>query len=127
MHPARPALEFSDPTIVCVTGAPAEVTVDGVPVPMWEPVEVPAGSVLEVAAPVDAGLRTYVAVRGGLDVPLYHGSASTFTLGGFGGPTGRALATPATCSVSRPARHSPIRRRPPPGSALPSGTPGISR
>ncbi|MGN0125072.1 MAG: urea carboxylase [Rhodococcus sp. (in: high G+C Gram-positive bacteria)] len=88
-----PRLEFSDPTIVCVTGAPAEVTVDGVPVPMWEPVEVPAGSVLEVAAPVDAGLRTYVAVRGGLDVPLYHGSASTFTLGGFGGPTGRALAT----------------------------------
>ncbi|MCD2112262.1 urea carboxylase [Rhodococcus rhodochrous] len=88
-----PRLEFSDPTIVCVTGAPTEVTVDGVPVPMWEPVEVPAGSVLEVAAPVDAGLRTYVAVRGGLDVPLYHGSASTFTLGGFGGPTGRALAT----------------------------------
>ncbi|WP_016693068.1 urea carboxylase [Rhodococcus rhodochrous] len=88
-----PRLEFSDPTLVCVTGAPAEVTVDGAPVPMWEPVEVPAGSVLDVGAPVDAGLRTYVAVRGGLDVPLYQGSTSTFTLGGFGGPTGRALAT----------------------------------
>ncbi|TWH44732.1 urea carboxylase [Rhodococcus rhodochrous J38] len=88
-----PRLGFSDPTIVCVTGAPAEVTVDGAPVPMWEPVEVPAGSVLDVGTPVDAGLRTYLAVRGGLDVPLYHGSASTFTLGGFGGPTGRALAT----------------------------------
>ncbi|MBS9375663.1 urea carboxylase [Rhodococcus sp. B50] len=88
-----PRLEFSDPTTVCITGARAEVTVDGAPVPMWEPVEVPAGSILEVGTPIDAGLRTYIAVRGGLDVPLYHGSASTFTLGGFGGPTGRAVAT----------------------------------
>jgi len=60
---------------------------------MWEPVEVPAGSVLEVGTPTDTGLRTYISVRGGLDVPLYHGSASTFTLGGFGGTTGRAVAT----------------------------------
>ncbi|MEU5842390.1 urea carboxylase [Rhodococcus sp. NPDC047139] len=88
-----PRLEFSDPTVVCVTGAPSEVTVDGEPVSMWEPVEVPAGSVLEVGTPTDAGLRTYIAVRGGLDVPLYHGSASTFTLGGFGGVTGKAVAT----------------------------------
>ena len=98
-----PRLEFSDATFVCVTGAPAEVTLDGEPVPMWEPIEVPAGAVLDVGAPADTGLRTYVAVRGGLDVPLYHGSASTFTLGGFGGVTGRAVATGDVLGVANTA------------------------
>ncbi|WP_265522545.1 urea carboxylase [Oerskovia flava] len=87
-----PRLRFSHDTLVCVTGAPAPVTLDGTPVPQWEPVAVAAGSVLDVGAPHDTGLRTYVLVRGGLDVPSYLGSASTFTLGGFGGYTGRALA-----------------------------------
>ncbi|MEW1738724.1 urea carboxylase [Nocardia beijingensis] len=88
-----PQLRFSDTTVVCVTGAPAPVTVDGMPVAMWEPVTVAAGAVLDIGAPADTGLRTYLAVRGGIDAPLYHGSASTFTLGGFGGVTGKAVAT----------------------------------
>ncbi|MFS0699445.1 urea carboxylase [Cellulomonas sp. 179-A 4D5 NHS] len=86
-----PRLRFSHEAVVCVTGARAPVTVDGEPVPQWEPVTVPAGAVLDVGAPHGAGLRTYVLLRGGLDVPLYLGSASTFSLGGFGGYTGRAL------------------------------------
>ncbi|WP_433764829.1 urea carboxylase [Prescottella agglutinans] len=88
-----PRLEFSSPAVVCVTGADVPVTVDGLTIPMWEPIEVAAGAVLDIGSPADAGLRTYLAVRGGLDVPLFHGSASTFTLGGFGGVTGRAVAT----------------------------------
>ncbi|MGW4328806.1 urea carboxylase [Nocardia sp. NPDC004573] len=88
-----PQLRFSDTTVVCVTGAPAPVTVDGRPVAMWEPVIVAAGAVLDIGAPADTGLRTYLAVRGGIDAPLYHGSAATFTLGGFGGVTGKAVAT----------------------------------
>lgn len=86
-----PTLVFSDPTIVCVTGAPLPVTVDGDPVPLWEPVEVPAGATLRIGTATGPGLRAYLAVRGGLDVPEYLGSASTFTLGGFGGHAGRAL------------------------------------
>jgi urea carboxylase len=85
-----PALRFTHATTVCVTGAPALVTVDGVPVPQWEPVDVPAGGVLDVGD-ATAGLRTYVAFAGGLDVPDYLGSAATFTLGRFGGHGGRAL------------------------------------
>lgn len=85
-----PALRFTHATTVCVTGAPAEVTVDGAAVPMWEPVDVPAGGVLDVGD-ATAGLRTYVAFAGGLDVPEYLGSAATFTLGQFGGHGGRAL------------------------------------
>ncbi|MEU9051859.1 5-oxoprolinase/urea amidolyase family protein [Streptomyces sp. NPDC048384] len=88
-----PALRFTHATTVCVTGAPATVTVDGTAVPQWEPVTVPAGAVLEVGAPAEHGLRTYVLVAGGLDVPAFLGSASTFTLGRFGGHGGRTLRT----------------------------------
>ncbi|MEU8901802.1 5-oxoprolinase/urea amidolyase family protein [Nocardia sp. NPDC048505] len=87
-----PRLRFSGAATICVTGAPAPVTVDGEPVPMWEPVALKSGAVLDIGAPADAGLRTYLAIRGGVDAPRYHGSASTFTLGGFGGVTGRAVA-----------------------------------
>lgn len=87
---AGPALRFTHPTTVCVTGAECLVTVDGAPVPMWEPVQVPADGVLDVGTAA-VGLRTYVLIAGGLDVPAYLGSASTFTLGRFGGHGGRAL------------------------------------
>ncbi|MFD7937803.1 5-oxoprolinase/urea amidolyase family protein [Streptomyces sp. NPDC059755] len=88
-----PALRFTHATTVCVTGAPAPVTVDGTAVTRWEPVTVPAGSLLEIGAPGEHGLRTYVLFAGGLDVPAFLGSASTFTLGRFGGHGGRALRT----------------------------------
>ncbi|WP_198163266.1 urea carboxylase [Rhodococcus sp. WMMA185] len=86
-----PRLAFSDETVVCVTGADAPVTLNGEPVHLWEPIRVPAGGVLDIDRPADTGLRTYVAVRGGIDAPLYRGSAATFTLGGFGGITGKAV------------------------------------
>ncbi|MGW2785591.1 5-oxoprolinase/urea amidolyase family protein [Streptomyces populi] len=89
-----PALRFTHATTICVTGAPAPVTVDGSAVARWEPVTVPAGAVLEIGAPAGPGLRTYVLFAGGgLDVPAFLGSASTFTLGRFGGHGGRALRT----------------------------------
>ncbi|WP_328458691.1 urea carboxylase [Amycolatopsis sp. NBC_00438] len=84
-------LRFSHTTDVCVTGAPASVFVDGAEVPLWTPVEVPAGATLDVRA-CTAGLRSYVLIRGGIDVPEFLGSAATFTLGRFGGHGGRALA-----------------------------------
>ncbi|MFZ4892900.1 urea carboxylase [Plantibacter sp. Mn2098] len=86
-----PTLRFSAPTLIALTGAPANATLDGEPLPMWEPVEAAAGSLLTVGTLAGPGQRAYLAVRGGIDVPLYLGSASTFTLGGFGGHAGRAL------------------------------------
>lgn len=89
-----PTLRFTHPTTICVTGAPAPVTLDGTPVAQWEPVTVPAGGVLEIGAPTEQGLRTYVLFAGGgLDVPPFLGSAATFTLGRFGGHGGRTLRT----------------------------------
>jgi len=88
---AGPTLRFSAETVIAVTGAPVRVTVDGEPVPMWEPITIAADSTLVIGTVPGPGLRVYVAVRGGIDVPRYLGSASTFTLGGFGGHGGRAL------------------------------------
>ncbi|WP_454042880.1 urea carboxylase [Cellulosimicrobium sp. Marseille-Q8652] len=99
-----PTLRFSHAATVCVTGAPAPVTVDGEPVRQWEPVDVPPGGVLAVGAPHAVGLRTYVLVRGGLDVPTYLGSSATFLLGGIGGYAGRALAAGDVLHPRRPAR-----------------------
>lgn len=86
-----PTLRFSAPTLIALTGALASATLDGEAVPMWEPVDAAAGSVLTVGTLTGPGQRAYLAVRGGIDVPRYLGSASTFTLGGFGGHAGRAL------------------------------------
>ncbi|MFE9582795.1 urea carboxylase [Nocardia sp. NPDC006044] len=101
-----PQLRFSDPAVVCVTGAPTPITIDGQPAPMWQPITVPAGSVLDIGAPADAGLRTYLAVRGGIDAPLYHGSAATFTLGGFGGVTGKAVVAGDVLGIAPTDEHT---------------------
>jgi urea carboxylase len=89
-----PAFRVRAATLICVTGAEVEVTVDGVAVPTWQPVLVPAGGTVDVATAGPLGLRSYVLFAGGgLDVPDYLGSAATFTLGQFGGHGGRAIRT----------------------------------
>ncbi|WP_104062431.1 urea carboxylase [Arthrobacter sp. 4R501] len=86
-----PSLRFSHSTTVCVTGADVVVTVDGTEISAWEPVTVPAGGTLDIGTAEGSGLRGYILFQGGLDVPQYLGSASTFTLGQFGGHGGRVL------------------------------------
>lgn len=86
-----PQLEFTDERLVAVTGADAPVSLNGEPVPPWQAVAVRAGDVLSFAM-ITAGARLYVAVNGGIDVPEYLGSRSTYTLTGLGGFKGRKLA-----------------------------------
>jgi urea carboxylase len=86
-----PSIRCSAATWVCVTGAPAIVTLNGEPAPMWEPFLVPASGILSVGTIGPPGIRSYVLVRGGLDLPEYLGSAATFTLGRIGGLGGRVL------------------------------------
>lgn len=108
-----PSLRFTHPTTVCVTGAPAPVTLDGTPIAQWEPVTVPAGGLLEIGAPSAHGLRTYVLFAGGgLDVPPFLGSASTFTLGRFGGHGGRALRTGDVLHGGAVTEGEPVADRP---------------
>jgi urea carboxylase len=86
-----PALRFPEGGRVCVTGAPAPVTLDGTPVPQWQSVTVPAGGLLDVGMLSGPGMRCYVLIAGGLVEPEYLGSTATFTLGTFGGHDGRPL------------------------------------
>ncbi|MBL8303974.1 MAG: urea carboxylase [Ideonella sp.] len=67
----------------------------------------PAGALLQVGKVEGAGLRATLALRGGLDVPAYLGSASTFTLGQFGGHGGRTLRTGDMLHLG-PVPHSPL-------------------
>lgn len=86
-----PLLRFNTDAVVAVTGAPIPLTLDGVAQPMDTALFVPAGSTLALGTIAGAGARSYLTVRGGLQVPDYLGSKSTFTLGQFGGHGGRAL------------------------------------
>ncbi len=90
---AGPSLSFEFDTHIAITGADFGARLNGEPVPQWEVVPVPAGSLLELGECRGAGMRAYILFQGGLGLPAYLGSASTFTLGGFGGHGGRALRT----------------------------------
>jgi biotin-dependent carboxylase-like uncharacterized protein len=70
---------------VAVTGAPAPASVDGRPVAHATLVDLPDGATLTLGMPA-TGLRSYLTVRGGIDVPPVLGSRSTDTLSGVGPP-----------------------------------------
>jgi len=82
---AGPELEWEAGGWVALTGGRVDAQLDGRPVPMDTAVRVEAGQVLAVGT-VTSGLRAYLAVRGGLDVPEVLGSRSTDTLAGIGPP-----------------------------------------
>jgi urea carboxylase len=86
-----PTLKFNRAAVVCLTGAVFDAKLDGTPVEAYAPIAVAAGQTLKIGRVVGAGLRGYLLFQGGLDVPVYLGSRSTFTLGGFGGHAGRNL------------------------------------
>ncbi len=96
-----PSLRFRCDSVIALTGADFAATLDGAPVPMWKPVDVKAGSLLEMDALRGSGSRGYLAIAGGFDAPEYLGSAATFILGGFGGIHGRTLRAGDVLPVAR--------------------------
>jgi biotin-dependent carboxylase-like uncharacterized protein len=93
--------------LVAVTGADMQPTLDGTPVAPWSAFRVPGGGVLAFSG-ARSGCRCYLAVHGGIDVPVVLGSRSTYTRARVGGLEGRALAA----GDSLPVRASPARRPP---------------
>lgn len=85
-----PELEFTQDTTVAVTGAELPPKVDGDPRQIWTSFTVKAGQVLSFDY-LKGGARAYIAVSGGIDVPVALGSRSTYTLGALGGLDGRNL------------------------------------
>ena len=86
-----PNLRFNTDALVAVTGAVIPLLLDGEPQPMNTALLIKAGSSLSLGTIAGSGARSYLCLRGGLQVPDYLGSKSTFTLGQFGGHGGRAL------------------------------------
>jgi biotin-dependent carboxylase-like uncharacterized protein len=78
-----PELQVEAEVVVAVTGGRCELTVDGEIVDPGVAVTVRAGRTVIVGA-VSQGVRSYLAVRGGIDVPPVLGSRSTCTLSGLG-------------------------------------------
>jgi urea carboxylase len=121
-----PALEITltGPKLVCntdcliaITGAGMGATLEGMPLPTWQAVQVDAGSRLEFGMVEGRGMRAYLAVRGGFDLPQYLGSTATFMLGGFGGHGGRAIRAGdvlrlAAETRSIPPKPLPVAERP---------------
>lgn len=76
-------VEAAGHVTVCVTGAPAPLDVDGRPEPSGAVLTLRPGQRLRLGSPA-SGLRSYLAVRGGIDVVPLLGSRSRDTLAGLG-------------------------------------------
>lgn len=85
-----PSLEFDFDATIAVTGAPTSIRVDGDEQEQWKSFNINAGQTLDFGT-IKAGARFYIAVRGGLNVPVVLGSRSTYIPGALGGIDGRKL------------------------------------
>ncbi|HXN09858.1 MAG TPA: 5-oxoprolinase/urea amidolyase family protein, partial [Steroidobacteraceae bacterium] len=110
-----PTLRFACAARIALTGAAMPAQLDGKPVELWEVLDVPAGATLKLGAIEGAGQRSYLAVRGGLDLPRFMGSRATFTLGQFGGHAGRALRNGDVLRIAVPGADPERTVRPSPG------------
>ncbi len=106
--------EFSDPGVIAITGADMEPRLNRELIPMWESITVKPGDVLSFTL-LKAGARCYLAIHGGVDVPLVMGSRSTYALCSIGGFQGRPLAVGDEIPWGNPAAQgsTPIKRKMP--------------
>jgi biotin-dependent carboxylase-like uncharacterized protein len=85
-----PELEFADDAMIAVTGAELPPKLDGERRDTWSSFKVKRGQRLSFDF-LKNGARAYIAVAGGIDVPVVLGSRSTYALGALGGFKGRKL------------------------------------
>jgi antagonist of KipI len=100
-----PELLFEREAVVAVTGADLMPSVNGIGIPLWTSVPVERGSRLVFGAH-RAGARSYVAIAGGIDVPIVLGSRSTHILSQTGGMKGRTLVQGDVLISGAPGAHA---------------------
>ena len=117
-----PELRFGRDAVVAVAGAALTPKVDGQAQENWTSFAVKSGQVLGFDF-LKSGARAYIAIDGGIDVPVVLGSRSTYALGALGGFEGRKLAAGdivplgAASARAQPGRSVPDTLRPAVGSA----------
>lgn len=85
-----PEIQFEEDTLIAICGGNLSPQLDGETADSWRPVAVAKGQTLTFGKPT-AGSRCYLAVAGGIDVPLVMNSRSTYLRAAIGGYQGRAL------------------------------------
>jgi antagonist of KipI len=85
-----PEISFTSSVLFSICGGDLSPKLNGQPVPLSRTVFAPQGSVLQFG-PLKLGCRAYLAVAGGLDVPIELNSRSTYLRAGIGGYKGRSL------------------------------------
>ena len=85
-----PTLKFNSDRVIAITGADMSPKIDGVPVPLWESLEVKKDQILEMSF-ATVGARSYIAFSGGINTTPWLGSRSTFHKAGVGGIDGKAI------------------------------------
>ncbi len=88
MPPA--SLRLEAPCAIALTGADCSALLDQRPVELGRRIMVQAGQTLELSTP-RSGIRAYLCLSGGIDVPPVMGSRSTDLQAGIGGLAGRLL------------------------------------
>lgn len=120
-----PTLRLHRETIFALAGADLGPRLNGEPISNWTCHLAQPGAVLDFAGR-KSGIRSYLAISGGIDVPPIMDSRATYLLGHFGGLEGRALRArdrlpilpPAAGSRNFPGRifpedlHPPYRKNP---------------
>ena len=113
-----PELEFQHDAMIAVTGSEMAPKLNGTLAPRNEAIAVKAGTVVSFDF-MRLGARGYVAVAGGIDVPVILGSRSTYGLGAFGGFQGRKLQAGDVVPVGAPKVAAKVGKRLPDGLAMP--------
>lgn len=104
---AGPELLFNERRVVAVTGAELPPKVDGQLQATWTAFVVEAGQTLSFDY-LKMGARAYIAIAGGIDVPVVLGSRSTYPLGALGGYEGRGLKTDDVITTGPARRNTKI-------------------
>ncbi len=102
-----PRLEVHSESLIALTGADVPVLLNGREQDVWSSFLVRPGDTL-IFKPVTRGLRSYIAVAGGVDCPLAMDSRSTYLAGRIGGMNGKALQAGDTIC----AKHSDLLSHP---------------
>lgn len=111
-------IRFTSRTRIALTGAPCALRLGQRTAAMYSPLAVAEGDELRIGPP-EQGLRTYLAVKGGIGVPPVLGSRATDMLSGLGParlargqtlPIGTAAATDPIVDLApqQPYPHQPV-------------------
>ncbi|MBN9008096.1 MAG: biotin-dependent carboxyltransferase [Rhizobiales bacterium] len=115
-----PELRFNADAVIAICGADMGATLDSQPVQMWQSIAVSPGQLLQLGGARYCA-RTYIAVAGGIDVPVTMGARATYATAALGGADGKPLTSQQVLAVGASALETPHRSR----QVLPSATPAM--